>query len=378
MCGNQVLSFPPPFACSSSIEVLYPVKAIHLVQANTLEPADLPEPGDPAQDEVLLDILSVGICGSDLHMYATGGIGGIKSQRPHILGHEFCARIRATGANARDEHGNPLQAGQRVAVEPHVACGHCEQCLSGHPNLCPNHTFYGVYPTHGALRERMLVKAKQCYPIPETISDAGGALLETLGVALHSLDLGRLRIGDTVAVIGCGPVGALIARLAVLSGASHVYAFDTLPWRVELAAKWGAEAHLVDPHSAPQLLQELTQGRGVDVAIEAAWADHSVQQSIEMARFGGRAVMVGISPEDTVEFSQAIARRKGLTIRMARRMKHTYPRAIALACGPDPRVDLDELATHFYPLEQADRAFRENAAYAEGLLKGILCVAGRD
>ena len=350
------------------------MKAVHLIRARTLELAEIAEPGPPAPDEVLLDILSVGICGSDLHMYETGGIGGIQSERPHILGHEFSARIRELGANARDEHGHPLQAGQRVAVEPHVACGHCEQCLAGHPNLCPDHYFYGVYPTHGALRERMVVKSKQCYPIPDSISDAGGALLETLGVALHSLDLGKLRVGDTVAVIGCGPVGVLIAKLAVMAGAAAVYAFDLLQWRVDLANRWGAEAHLVDPLGAPALLKDLTHGRGVDVAIEAAWADHSVQQSIEMARPGGRAVMVGISPSDTVSFSQAVARRKGLTIRMARRMKHTYPRAIALAAGPDPRVDLDELATHLYPLDHAPRAFHQNAAYLPGLLKGILQV----
>jgi len=350
------------------------MKTAQLVGPKDLQIREIPEPGPPGIGEVLIEILSVGICGSDLHMYETGTIGGLKISEPLTLGHEFCARIIATGKDANDEHGNALQAGMRVAVEPHVACGHCEQCIEGNPNLCPGHVFYGVAPTHGALTERMIVQSRNCFPIPEEISHAGGALLETLGVALHATDLGKIRTGDSVAVIGCGPVGALIARLAVLSGASEVMAVDLLSWRTQLVNAWGATSMTVKDNEVLEFIENRTCGRGVDVAIEAAWANHSVQQAIDIVRPGGRVVMAGIPPDDQFHMQHSVARRKGLTIRMARRMKHTYPRAIRLASGPAPKVRLDDLVSNVYPLEQADVAYADNAAYREGLLKGIIKV----
>lgn len=330
------------------------------------------DPGSPAADEVLVEVLSVGICGSDLHMYETGSIGSIHVSQPLTIGHEFSARILEVGEQAINENGDSLVPGMRIAVEPHVACGKCEQCIRGNPNLCPHHYFYGVYPIPGALSEQMLVKAHNCFPIPDSISDAGGALLETLGVALHAVDLSKIRVGDTVAIIGCGSVGALIGRLALLAGASKVWIFDLLEWRTALACQWGMEGITVKENEAVQHIERLTEGRGVDIAIEAAWADHTVQQCVEMARYGGRITLVGIPPDDRILMDGSVTRRKGLTFRFSRRMKHTYGRAIELAAGDNPIVKLDELASHFYPLEKTADAFADNTRYREGLLKAII------
>ncbi len=194
----------------------------------------------------------------------------------------------------------------------------------------------------------MIVPARNCFPIPDEISDGGGTLLETLGVAIHALDLAKLKVANSVAVIGCGPVGLLIQRLAVLSGASAVYAMDPLEWRAELAKAWGAtEVWTAKSGDALSKLKTVTAGRGVDVVIEAAWADNSVDHAMEMAAYGGRVVLVGIPPDDKAQFTYSMARRKGLTIMMARRMKHTYPRAIQLASGKYPAVPLDDLISEF-------------------------------
>ena len=202
-----------------------------------------------------------------------------------------------------------LRPGQRVAVEPHVPCWRCELCEHGHPNLCPNHYFYGLFPEDGALRERMNVSARNCFPLPDSLSDEVGPLLETLGVAIHAIDLSKIRIGATVAVIGAGPVGLLITRLAVLAGASQVFAFDKFDWRLSVADAWGATyAYNVDDCDPADVVMDLTGGRGVDVAIEAAWSDHSIQQAAEMARYGGRLVLVGIAlgrPTDAPAFGGA-------------------------------------------------------------------------
>ncbi len=330
-------------------------------------------PTAPRPGEVTLKIRTVGVCGSDLHMYETGRIGYTTIAEPFILGHEFMGEVIALGDDALDGNHQPLQIGQRVAVEPAVPCWRCELCEHGHPNLCPNHYFYGLFPDAGALREQMIVSARNCFPMPESLSDDVGPLLETLGIAIHAIDLSKIRIGSTVAVIGVGPVGLLIMRLAVLAGASQVFVFDKLDWRLQKACDWGAtQAKNVDRCDPVAFVNDVTGGRGVDIAIEAAWADHSVQQAVDMSRNGGRLVLVGVSSDDKLEMKHSVARRKGLTIVMSRRMKHTYPRAIELATSG--KVKLDELVSHRFDLSQTAQAFASNFAYEEGINKVILRV----
>lgn len=349
------------------------MKAARLHGPRDLRIDHLPDPAAPGAGDALLRVNAVGICGSDLHMFADGRIGDTAFTSPLVIGHEFMGTVTAVGAGALDGQGQPLQAGQRVAVEPNTPCGRCELCEKGHPNLCPHHTFYGVYPTDGALQECMLVHAANCFPIPPQISDGAGTLLETLGVAIHAVDLGRLRVAESVAVIGCGPVGMLILRLALLAGSQPVYAFDRLAWRADHARRWGAQAyHVTTNGAALAALNEATGGRGADVVFEAAWADETVQLAAEMTRIGGRLVLVGIPGDDRLTMQHSTARRKGLTIMMARRMKHTYPRAIRLATSG--ALDLDDLISETVPLEAAPAAFAKNLDYAEGVQKIIIAV----
>ena len=328
-------------------------------------------PPPPQRGEVTLNIKTVGICGSDLHFYQTGRIGYTQAKQPFILGHEFMGEVTALGPAALDGLHQPLKLGQRVAIEPAVSCWRCELCENGHPNLCPHHYFYGLFPHDGALREQMNVSARNCFPMPAALDDELGPLLETLGIAIHAIDFSKIRIGSTVAVIGVGPVGMLIARLAVLAGAAQVFAFDKLDWRLAKAREWGVTHTInVDQHDPLPALLDATGGRGVDIAIEAAWADHSVQMAADMLRNGGRLVLVGIPPDDRLRLKHSVARRKGLTIIMSRRMKHTYPRAIQLAASG--KVRLDELVSHRYPLAQTAQAYASNFAYESGINKIIL------
>lgn len=346
------------------------MKAARLHGARDIRIEDLAEPGPPGPGDALLAVRAVGICGSDLHMYEDARIGDTTFDSPLVLGHEFMGEVLAVGDNALDGNHQTLQVGQRVAVEPSTPCYHCEMCEQGHPNLCPHHTFYGVYPTDGALQEQMIVHARNCFPIPDSISDGAGTLLETLGVAIHAVDLGKLRVANSVAVIGCGPVGLLILELAKRAGCAPLYAFDKLAWRVEKAQQMGALAWNVDEVDPMQALTQATGGRGADVVFEAAWADESVQLAADMTRIGGRLVLVGIPGDDRLIMQHSTARRKGLTIMMARRMKHTYPRAIQLATLG--ALDLDSLISHHYPLTETDVAFAKNIAYDDGIHKIIV------
>jgi L-iditol 2-dehydrogenase len=346
------------------------MKAVRLNGARDLRLENVSEPPTPKYGEVLVRVRAVGICGSDLHMYTDGRIGDTVYDDPLVLGHEFMGEVVALGEHALDGNHQPLVVGQRVAVDPACPCWHCELCENGHPNLCPNHHFYGVYPTNGALQERMIVGSRNCFPISDSISDGAGTLLETLGVAIHSLDLGKLKIASTVAVIGCGPVGLLITQLAIQQGASAVYALDKLNWRVEKARQLGAVAWNVEEIDPRNAIQTATNGRGTDVVFEVAWADATVQLAADLVRIGGRVVLVGIPGNDILTLQHSTARRKGLTLVMTRRMKHTYPRAIALATTK--RVDLDGLISHHFTLEQTPHAFDQNANYADGIVKIVI------
>jgi L-iditol 2-dehydrogenase len=308
-----------------------------------------PQP-QPTAEETLLKITRVGICGSDLHWFTEQGIGDARLTRPLILGHEFSAIT---------------ESGERVAVDPSISCGTCEFCLQGHPNLCLTVMFAGHGEHDGALREYIAWNKKCLFHLPDNLSDADGAMLEPLGVAIHAVDLAKLRPGMTVGVFGCGTIGLLILQMARLSGAANIVATDVLPHRVEAAKELGANhAILAEDKRGVEMIHAATGTRGVDVAFEVAGVQEAVDTAVTAAIPGGKVILAGIPSDDTTSFSASVARRKGLTIKLVRRMKNTYPRAIRLVASG--MVDVRSLVTHRFPLENAAEAFRV-AANREGL-----------
>jgi L-iditol 2-dehydrogenase len=326
------------------------MKVLRLHAAGDLRLHDEPV-CEPAEGEALLRLTAVGVCGSDLHWFGESGIGDARLEHPLVLGHEFAA-LRVEDA-------------RRVAVDPAIPCGSCELCSQGHPNLCPQVRFAGHGRVDGALREYMPWPAALLHPLPEALSDADGAMLEPLGVALHAVDLGHLRLGMRVGVFGCGPIGLLIIQLVRLAGAVQIIATDPLAHRLDAARFCGA-THLIQASlgaEAPEVW-EAAAHRGVDVAFEVAGENAAVETAIHAAKPGGQVVLVGIPADNRTSFNAATARRKGLTLRLCRRMKHTYPRAIALV--EQGLVDVRSLLTHRFPLERYRQAF-ETASRREGI-----------
>ncbi len=331
----------------------------------------VPRPSAPQTGDVLLRIKATGICGSDLHSFQDGRIGDTRIESPFTLGHEFSAVVEAAGPHCRDGLHQLLLPGTRVAVDPAVPCDHCEFCQKGNPNLCSHLHFCGLWPDPGSLSDYLLMPAKCCFPLPDHISDEEGALLEPLGVAIHSIALAKIQIGASVAILGAGPIGLLLLKLARMAGASSVFVTDPLPWRRKMALKWGADA-VIEPsgENVVEQIMKSTNGRGCDVVMEAAWGSVTVGEAIESARLGGRVVLVGIPADDKLEMKASTARRKGLTILFVRRMKHAYPRAIQLVS--EGKIPLNALISHRFPLAQAAHAFQLNLNYAPEVLKVVI------
>jgi L-iditol 2-dehydrogenase len=306
------------------------------------EPVPVPEAG-----EALVRVRAVSVCGSDLHWFTEGGIGDVRLEKPVLLGHEFAGEIAA----------GP-RSGEQVAVDPAIPCGRCEFCLEGNPNFCRQVRFAGDGKFDGALREYVAWPEECLHRLPEGISLDEGAILEAMGVGLHAVDLGHLRPGYRVGIFGCGPIGLLMVQMVRNSGAVQIIATDRLPHRVQAAREFGATLALQsDGGGENAAILEATEGRGVDVAFEAAGENDAVETAIATAKPGARVVLAGIPSDDRTSFTASTARRKGLTLVMVRRMKHTYPRAIALV--QRGMIDVKSLVSRRFPLEEAERAFAE-------------------
>jgi L-iditol 2-dehydrogenase len=315
------------------------VRAARLHAVGDLRVADEPEP-EPGPGTSLVRVTAVGICGSDLHWWDEGAIGDARLTHPLVLGHEG-AGVIADGP----------RRGERVAIDPAIPDETCRACRDGYRNLCYRIRFSGHGETDGMLREVMAWPSGLLHPLPDGVSDADGAMLEPLGVAIHSADLGHLPFAGAAAVIGCGPIGLLLIQVLKAAGASSVLAVEPLAHRREAAARLGAD-QVADSDAA-------LDDAGVDVAFEAAGNDEAVGLAMASVRPGGRVVLAGIPGDDSIGFGASLARRKGLTIAMVRRMNEVYPRAIGLAAGGV--VDLGSVVTSRFGLGEVREAFADGA-----------------
>ena len=341
------------------------MKAMRLFAPRDLRIAEVPMPV-PGPGEALIRVRAVGVCGSDVHYYLDGHIGDAVATFPFTMGHEFAGEIADLGPGAE---GPPV--GTRVAVDPAVPCGRCETCLDGNPNCCSSVRFPGSAPIQGSLSEYYAHPAELCIPLPDALDYADGAMLEPLGVVVHALTLAKIRPGDTVAILGGGPIGLMVLQVALSSATAAVYLSEPIAERRALAGKLGATG-VYDPSSEDPVASVMSEtgGRGVDIVIETAWGGEAVDQAMRIARPAGRVVLVGIPREDVVTFQAGTARRKGLSILMSRRMRFVYPRAIALV--ERGVVDLKQFLTHRFPLGRAGEAFELVASLSDGVIKAII------
>jgi len=339
------------------------MRSAELIAPLTFRLADMPI-DDPGPGEVQCRVESVGVCGSDLHAYSEGQVGGMPNAYPMVLGHEPSGVIVKTGAGVTG-----LAAGDRGALEPALYCYHCEFCLSGHHNVCANIRFLSNPSYPGFFREFVNLPVTNFLPIPAEVSFDVAALVEPLAIAVHSLRLASIGVGETVAVIGAGPIGLLTIAALRSVKAGRIWAIEPLAHRRELARAMGADA-VLEPEEAVAEILRATRQRGVDCAIDCAAGADTVPQAIRLARNAGRVVLTGIHSTPTFTVDASGMRRKELTLFNVRRSNHETEEALALLQA-QPNW-FAPLVTHTRALDRIDEAFELTSHYRDGVGKMVI------
>ncbi|PHH79657.1 hypothetical protein CDD80_4142 [Ophiocordyceps camponoti-rufipedis] len=316
---------------------------------------ELPKPEIKDDHQVLVAINFTGICGSDVHYWRDGAIGHFRLKDPMVLGHESVGTVLATGSAVTS-----LKAGDRVALEPGFPCRRCSDCRAGNYNLCDEMKFAATPPHHGTLTGVYAAPADFCYRLPESVSLQEGALIEPLAVSVHGVRQAQVTPGQSVAVLGAGPVGLLCAAVAKAFGASKVISVDVRSARLDLAREIAAThvylARDVSPQDNAAAIRELADlPRGVDVVIDASGAEASVQAGIHLLRMGGVYVQLGMGRDDCNFPIMALCLKEATVRGSFRYGPGDYDLAIELVASG--KVPVKKLISRVVAFDQAKEAF---------------------
>ena len=320
----------------------------------------------PKDDEVLVKLEYVGICGSDMHYYEKGAIGSYVVKPPFVLGHEPGGTVVEVGKKVTH-----LKVGDRVALEPGKTCGHCEFCKTGRYNLCPDVVFFATPPVDGVFQEYVAHEAGLCFKLPDNVDTMEGALIEPLAVGFHAAIQSGAHLGQTAVVTGSGCIGLVSMMALKAHGVSTVYVTDVMDKRLEKAMELGATGVINSKNEDPVAkIMELTHGRGVDIVIECSGAAICANQGIEMLVKGGTLVQVAYSGSGYMNLNTSLLCDKELTIKSVFRYRHIYPLAIqAVAEG---KINLKGIVTDIFDLDDAQRAMDESVNNKANIVKAVI------
>jgi 2-desacetyl-2-hydroxyethyl bacteriochlorophyllide A dehydrogenase len=341
------------------------MKALQLEQPHTWHRIEIPEPAPPGPGEALVQIHRIGICGTDL----SGYLGKMPFfSYPRIPGHELGVEILDVG------HGvTHLRPGDRCAVEPYLNCQQCHACRRGFTNCCHHHRTLGVM-CDGGMTQRILLPARKLHPAPDLSFDQA-ALVETLAIGCHAIDRAQPVTGETVLVIGAGPIGLSVIEFARLSGARTVVT-DLQPARLDFVRN---RLHIPDTFvgrgddSDFSSLASFTGGAMADVVVDATGNHRSMVRAMEFAAHGGRVVYVGITQQN-LEFPHApVLHRRELTLMASRNARSTdFSRIIRLIA--EGRIDTRPWITHHADLDAVPDVFEEWTRPETGVIKAMVSV----
>ncbi|RGU91361.1 NAD(P)-dependent alcohol dehydrogenase [Clostridium sp. AF15-17LB] len=321
------------------------------------------------EDEVLVKLEYVGICGSDMHYYEMGRIGDYIVEPPFVLGHEPGGTVVEVGKNVTH-----LKPGDRVALEPGKTCGRCRFCREGKYNLCPDVVFFATPPVDGVFQEYVAHPEDLCFKLPENVSTLEGALIEPLAVGFHAAKQGDAHAGQTAVVFGAGCIGLVSMMALKACGVSRVYVVDVMQKRLDKALELGADGVINGKEDdVLAMAKELTDGEGFDLAIETAGTEITTNQAIQAVRKGCNIVLVGYGKTGMMNMMMSLALDKEVTFKTVFRYRHIYPMAIdAVAQG---KVDLKGIATHIFDFDDIQTAMDRSVNEKSEIVKAVVKIA---
>jgi L-iditol 2-dehydrogenase len=342
------------------------VKSVVLTGIRKIEMRDKPAPQLRDDTDVLLKIKAVGICGSDIHYYSTGRIGDQIIKFPFTIGHECAAVVEKVGSSVT--HVRP---GDRVAIEPAISCGKCDQCKNGRRHTCRNLRFLGCPgELEGCLSEYIIMPEENCYKIKDSMTFIQGALTEPLSIGVYSATFLDNPKEKTIGILGSGPIGLCVLLASRVTGVKKIYMTDKIEDRLIAAERAGA--NWVGNPDLTDITREIKKMEPdqLDAVFECCGDQKALDQAVDLLKPGGKLIIVGIPESNEVSFDISKIRRKEITINNVRRQNKCTQKAIDLiTCR---KINVDFMATHNFKIEDTALAFEIVEGYRDGVIKATI------
>ncbi len=342
------------------------MKAACLTGIRQMELAEVPTPHIACDTDVLVAVGAVGVCGSDVHYYLSGGIGSQRVKYPFTVGHEGAGTVTAVGSKVQR-----VKAGDRVAIEPALSCRRCDQCRAGRPNTCRELRFISCPDeAPGCLCEYIVMPEANCYPIGDPLTLEQAALAEPISIGMYAVKQSIPMENARVAILGAGPIGLSVLLVARTQGAQRIFVTDKIQDRCDTAratgADWAGNPDKQDVVAALRGLEPL----GADVVFECCGEQEALDQAIDILKPGGKLMILGIPEARRISFDTDWLRRKEVTIYYVRRQRYCVQAALDFIAGRRDGVDF--MITHRFPLELTKDAFDLVAGYGDGVIKAMV------
>ena len=342
------------------------MKSFKLSALHTLELREVPAPTLQQDTDVLIKMGAVGVCGSDLHYYTTGRIGDQVVEYPFAVGHECAGTVLEVGSQV-----STVAEGDRVAIEPSLSCGTCDQCRTGRENTCRHNLFLGCPgQVEGALSELLVMPETNVFRVADDFDFGAATFSEPLAIGVYTVQQSALEREHAIGILGMGPIGHSVMLPAVDMGCRAIYCTDKVDYRCQAACEAGA-TWAGNPSREDVVAEILArEPAGLDIVYECCGQQEALDQAIELLKPGGLLMIVGIPECDTVNFPPHLMRRKELTMMNVRRQRGCVPAALELIARHQAKVN--NLLTHHFAFAETEAAFDLVEHKRDGVIKAII------
>lgn len=343
------------------------MKAIQLSSIKKIDVIDIKKPYIKNDNDVLIKVKKVGICGSDVHYYKTGKIGNQIVKYPFIIGHEMSGIVEKIGLKV-----SKVKVNDRIAVDPLIYCNTCDQCKIGRYHTCRNQKFLGCPgQMEGCLKEYIVLPETCCYPIPANMTYDNAVLCEPLSIGFYATSFAGDNLNNKkIAILGCGPIGLSVLLISKMLKAEKIYATDLLMYRLKTAHEQGAH-WTAYPQAFDKIQKKLqSENNQLDFVFECCGKQEAINRGLKILKPGGKLIIIGIPEFENFSFDAHLMRRNEITIHNVRRQNEYLDKTIS--CVNKKMIDPGFMITHNYSISQALKAFEKVSNYKDKIIKAVI------